>query len=85
MFKRSILAEKVTLRRKETKRDVTITPSAAQLHTRNYFNIWTQGRYNMNAPSVSNSFLDLPLLQLINEYTQGKSHISVLSVERLLV
>ena len=85
MFKGSILTEEVTLRRKETKRDVTITLSAGRLHTRNYFNIWTQARYNMNAPSVSNSFLDLPLLQFINEYTQEKSHFSVLSVERLLV
>ena len=85
MFKGPILTEEVTLRGKETKRDVTITPCAAQLHTRNYFNIWTQGRNNMNAPSVSNSFLDPPLLQFINEYTQEKSHFSVLSVERLLV
>ena len=76
MFKGPILTEEVTLRRKETKRDITITLSAGRLHTR---------RNNMNAPIVSNSFVDLPLLQFINEYTQEKSHFSVLSVARLLV
>src|SRR4029434_4488972 len=43
-----------------------------------------QGRNNMNVPIVSKPLLHLPLLQFINEHTQEKSPIIVLSVERLL-
>ena len=49
-----------------------------------YISKRTQGRKNMNAPSVSKPLLHLPLLQFINEHTQEKSPIIVLSVGKPL-
>ena len=84
-FKGFNLTKERTLSKKGTKRHVINAASAKRLHPRKYTSDWKPGRNNMNAPSVSKHLKALPLLQFINEYTQEKSPINVLSVERLLV